>query len=108
MNYLINTMNILLLGGLLYNIYNNMFLKEGLQGCPANSSDKARDRERSAQREEIDNTISNLKAEIKELNSRISDLNSNVSDNRRELEKVSDAAARKAKETQKKMDKAKG
>ena len=108
MNYLMNTINILLLSGILYTIYNYMTLKEGLEGCPANSSDKARDRSRSAKREEINNTIANMKAEINNLNLRISTLNVGVAGNKRELEKVSDAAARKAKETQKKMDSVKG
>jgi len=103
-----DTINIILLGGILYTVYNYMFLKEGLEGCPANSSDKSQDRSRSAKREEINNTISNLKAEIKDVNSRISKLNNKVAGNKRELEKVSDAAARKAKETQKKMDEVKG
>ena len=108
MNYLMYTINIILLSGILYTFYNYMFLKEGLEGCPANSSDKAQDRSRSAKREEINNTIANMKAEINNLNLRISTLNVGVAANKRELEKVSDAAARKAKETQKKMDDVKG
>tara|TARA_Y100001970_G_scaffold279263_1_gene386275 strand:+ start:2523 stop:2837 length:315 start_codon:yes stop_codon:yes gene_type:complete len=102
-----DTINMILLGGLLYTIYTYMFLKEGLEGCPANFNDKSRDRSRSAKRDEIDNTIANMKAEIANLNLRITTLNIGVTANKRELEKVSDAAARKAKETQKKMDEVK-
>jgi len=107
MNFLVYTINILLIGGIIFSIYKKMFLKEGLEGCPANSTDKANDRSRSAKREEIDNTIANMKAQIADLNLRISILNVGVSANKSELEKVSDAAAAKAKRNKEKMDKLK-
>ena len=107
MNYLLTCINILLILGLLYTLYINFFLKEGLEGCPANSVDRSRDRGRSAKRSEINNTVANLKAEINLLNNRISILTMGVDANKRELEKVSDAAAQKAKQTKAEMDKVK-
>ena len=97
MNYLLTCINILLILGLLYTLYIK-FLKEGLEGCPANSGDRSRDRSRSA-KDRVNNTIANLKAEINLLNNRISILTMGVDANKRELEKVSDAAAQKAKQT---------
>ena len=104
MNYLLYIINLILVSGIIYTLYIKMFLKEGLEGCPANATDNSRDRSRSARRTEIDATISNLKAEITDLNTRISVFTSGVESNKRELEKISDAAAQKAKRTKKKMD----
>ena len=105
MDYLLYTINILLITGILYTLYITYFLKEGLDGCPANSNDRRRDRSRNAQREEVDNTIANLKAEISLLNMRITAITMGVDANKKELEKVSDAAAQKAKKTKAEMDK---
>ena len=107
MNYLLYTINILLITGILYTLYVKYFLKEGLDGCPANSNDRRSDRSRNAKREEVDNTVANLKSEIQLLNLRITSLQIGVDANKRELEKVSDAAAQKAKKTKAKMDKVK-
>ena len=104
MNYLLYIINLILVSGIIYTLYIKMFLKEGLEGCPANATDNSRDRSRSARRTEIDATISNLKAEITDLNTRISVFTSGVESNKRELEKISDASAQKAKRTKKKMD----
>ena len=108
MNYLLYFINILLIIGIIYTIYVRFFLKEGLEGCPANSQDESRSRSRGAKKSEINNTIANLKAQIQLLNLRINLLTSGVNANKRELEKVSDAAAQKAKRTKKEMDEIKG
>jgi len=105
MNYLLSTINILLIIGILYTIYKKFFLIEGLDGCPANSQEESNSRNRSAKRSEVDNTIANLKAEISLLNMRITAITMGVDANKKELEKVSDAAAQKAKKTKAEMDK---
>ena len=60
MNYLLSTINILLIIGILYTIYKKFFLIEGLDGCPANSQEESNSRNRSAKRSEVDNTIAKL------------------------------------------------
>tara|TARA_X000000368_G_C23016376_1_gene705894 strand:+ start:457 stop:846 length:390 start_codon:yes stop_codon:yes gene_type:complete len=107
MNYLLYTINILLITGILYTIYKNFFLREGLDGCPANSQEESRNRNRNTKKNEVDNTIANLKAEISLLNMRITAITMGVDANKKELEKVSDAAAQKAKKTKTEMDKIK-
>lgn len=104
MNYFITSINIILLLFIIYTIYKWNFLKEGLEGCPADSSDLESDRKRGAKREEINSTIADLKAEINRLNIDFSMFKPNVLNNTKELEKISDAAAKKAKENKSKLD----
>lgn len=108
MNYLLYTINILLITGILYTIYKKFFLREGLIGCPANSQEESSSRTRNTKKNEVDTTIANLKAQISFLNFKLDHmLIPSVQNNKKELEKVSDAAVQKAKITKEKMDKIK-
>ena len=68
MNYLLITINIVLTIIIICHIYNNWFIiKEGLEGCPASSSQQESNRRRGASRREINSTIKDIKAQIKQV-----------------------------------------
>ena len=64
MNYLVIGVNIILIYLIVNQIISWIYIKEGLEGCPANNSDVNADRRRGAKRREINSTIKDLKAEI--------------------------------------------
>ena len=93
---------------IIYNIYNWINVKEGLEGCPASQSEQEGDRSRSASRQEIDSTIRDLKAQIKNLKKTHRGINNKIAINDRKLREVSIAASDKAKRNKAKLDKLKG
>ena len=88
-------------------VKNWLFVREGLEGCPANSSEINADRRRGAKRREIDSTIKDLKAEINGLRILVQVTNPNIINNTKRLEKISEAAVKKAEKNKEKMDKLK-
>jgi len=105
MEYFLLVVNILLIIIIMYNIYNWLNVKEGLEGCPASQSEQEGDRSRRASRQEIDATIKDLKAQINGIrNTHITFLQA-VSKNENKLKEVSKAATDKAKRNKAKLDK---
>jgi len=99
--------NIILITIILYNVYNWIFLREGLQGCPANTKEAEENRRRGAKRGEINNIIKDLKVEIKQLRKEHLYINDRIKKNSSKLEVISKEAAEKAKRNKAKMDKIK-
>jgi hypothetical protein len=89
-------------------IYNNWFIiKEGLEGCPASSSQQESNRRRGASRREINSTIKDIKAQIKQVQKEQKGIFKNVKYNKLKLEVISKEAVAKAKRNKEKMDKLK-
>tara|TARA_B100002051_G_C16352504_1_gene447046 strand:+ start:212 stop:538 length:327 start_codon:yes stop_codon:yes gene_type:complete len=108
MNYLLIGVNVILTIIIICHIYNNwIVIKEGLEGCPASSSEEQANRKRGASKREISSTIKDLNSQINALDQKIGKLDGKVGVNKIKLEAISKEAAEKAKRNKEKMDKMK-
>jgi outer membrane murein-binding lipoprotein Lpp len=97
MDNFILSINIILILLIINYFFNKKYVTEGLAGCPANTR-------QSGEKNEINSNVSSLNAKIAMLNLRVIMATSIATVNRKELEKVSDAARQKAEETKQKLD----
>jgi outer membrane murein-binding lipoprotein Lpp len=97
MDYFILSINIILILLIINYFFNKTYVTEGLAGCPANTRE-------STEKSEINSNVSSLNAKIAMLNMRVTVATAIATGNRKELEKVSDAAKQKAAETKKELD----
>lgn len=108
MNYLLIGVNIILTFIIICHIYNNwIVIKEGLEGCPASTSEQQANRRRSASRKEINSTIRDLNSQISSVEKKLGALGKNITFNTAKLTAISKEASAKAKRNKEKMDKLK-
>ena len=105
MEYFLCIINIILVGFIVYNVYNYTIIREGLEGCPASAAEQEGDRSRRASRQEIDETIKNLNASIGAIAVQQNNLSIAISSQEDKLKEVSKAATEKAKKNKEKLDK---
>ena len=97
MDYFVISINILLTLLIINYFFSKTYITEGLEGCPANAR-------QNSEKSEINNNVNNLNAKISNLEVKLSLAQAVANDNRKELEKVSDAARQKAEKTKKELD----
>jgi len=108
MNYLLIGVNIILTFIIICHIYNNrIVIKEGLEGCPASSSEQEANRRRGSSRREVNSTIKDLNSQINSVEKRLNALGKNITFNTAKLTAISKEATAKAKRNKDKMDKLK-
>ena len=97
MDYFVISINILLTLLIINYFFSKTYITEGLEGCPANAR-------QNSEKSEINSNVNNLNAKIINLEMKLNIAQAVANNNRKELEKVSDAARQKAEKTKKELD----
>lgn len=97
MDYFVVSINVLLILLIINYFFSKTYITEGLEGCPANAR-------QNTEKSEINSNVNSLNAKITGLELRLNLAQAIANSNRKELEKVSDAAKQKAEKTKKELD----